>query len=139
MSNSLDLDQAQPFNSPDLGPNCLQMQSADYIFYFVGPDLGPNCLPMKSADNILSDLICIQTVCNRDQQTTVCWADLGLNCLQMKYADNIYSDLNRIKTVCKCNQQTTFCRSWAESKLFANLISRRHFIGPYLGQNCLQI
>ena len=29
MSNSLDLDQAQHFVRPDLGPNCLQRLSAD--------------------------------------------------------------------------------------------------------------
>ena len=29
MSNSLNLDQAQHFVRPDLGPNCLQMLSAD--------------------------------------------------------------------------------------------------------------
>ena len=30
MSNSLDRDQAQHFVGPDLGPNCLQMLSADW-------------------------------------------------------------------------------------------------------------
>ena len=29
MSNSLDADQARRFVEPDLGPNCLQMLSAD--------------------------------------------------------------------------------------------------------------
>ena len=29
VSNSLDLDQAQHFGGPDLGPNCLQRLSAD--------------------------------------------------------------------------------------------------------------
>ena len=31
MSNSLDPDQARRFVGPDLGPNCLQMLSADDI------------------------------------------------------------------------------------------------------------
>ena len=44
-----------------------------------------------------------------------------------------------VQTVCKYNQQRTWCRAWFGSKLFANIISRGHFVGPDLGPNCLQI
>ena len=62
MQNSFDPDQAQPVVGPDMGPNCLQKQSAEdknhhyrgkssnYISHYIysvkskRPDQGPNCL-----------------------------------------------------------------------------------------------
>ena len=65
--------------------------------------------------------------------------DLYLNCLQTWSAEDSLLGLNWIQIVCKCNQQTTFCRAWTGSKLFANVISRRHFVGPEVDPYCLQM
>ena len=74
------------------------------FLHFILPDLGSNCLQMQSADDILPGLIWVQNIYKFNQQTTflrglffdvikrryLVWPDLGLNCFNW-------------------NQQTTFC------------------------------
>ena len=53
----------------------------DQVQHFVGPDLGPNCLQVLSADNKMSGWIWVQTVCKGYQQT----AKVG----RVKYKKNL--------------------------------------------------
>ena len=96
LSNSLNPDQARHLARPDLGPNCLRgyqqmrlnllayLSSADFLIinflkkFFrnttrVSSNLDPN--QVQHFLNILSGLICLQTVCKGYEQTTIIGKD----------------------------------------------------------------
>ena len=89
------------------------------LLHFILPDLGSNCLQMQSADDILLGLIWVQNIYKFNQQTTfllglffnvinrryLVWPNLGLNCFNW-------------------NQQTTFANlisRWATCILWSSL------------------
>ena len=105
--------------------------------------------------DILSVLICVQTVCKGYQQTT--YAFIVVNFFKTFFQEH-YQSVKRFGS----RSGPMFCLSWSGSKLFAKVIRRqmlfskhafrntirvsngldpdqdRHSVGPDLGPNCLQ-
>ena len=88
------------------------------FLHFILPDLGSNCLQMQSADDILPGLIWVQNIYKFNQQTTfllglffnvinrryLVWPDLGLNCFNWNQQTTFCPTLSGLKC-CKFNQQ----------------------------------
>ena len=99
VSNSWDANQAQLFVGSDLGPNCLQRLSADFLSKtFSKNSFRNNIRVSNSSDanlrpNFLSGLILIQTVCEGYQQTT----QVGTFSFKINFFENSFRNTISVK------------------------------------------